>query len=534
MNIVQALFGDLTKPGVTDNGQTTYYDNPALAAIGLARASAKNAQPIPTEYSGDLDSPITEDTDASPSPEPTIGTPSFLRASQGPEGTTAKSPALTKKGALMAVLLGGLHGGMRSAGTKTFGQGFENAEQAPIQLAGAKLGLERERLGNELAKAQILNLPWQRAAMTAGLEKTQAETGKIGAEAQGQQYENALREAQANAAKYKEVNGQLFDISGTSPTPIQGVGQMVPADEDMAGIAHVPIGTPLPLQTAHTLKGMATQGITSVSANGRQLLVDKSGKTIKDLGTATPVVVMNNQLGAAGNSQSQEFQAVVDAVGNGKMDLQTALGKMGRFPGAAFSLMAEVEKKYPGYFQGNYEAAKKLLDSATSGKIGDEITAFNTAIDHAKMLKEAALALKNGNVQLFNKWANAWATATGNPVPTNYQTIADAFRGESTAVYNKGHITEGLLKEQGEKLGNGQSEDQLIQGLDTAIKLMEKKMGERKKQFDKGMQGKTAFPDNASPQTHVFSVSAWKAANPKGDAKAAEAAAKAQNYQVVP
>jgi hypothetical protein len=54
MNIVQALFGDLTKPGVTDNGQTTYYDNPALAAIGLARASAKNAQPIPTEYSGDL------------------------------------------------------------------------------------------------------------------------------------------------------------------------------------------------------------------------------------------------------------------------------------------------------------------------------------------------------------------------------------------------------------------------------------------------------------------------------------------------
>jgi hypothetical protein len=154
MNIIQALFGNLTKPGVTDNGQTTYYDNPALAAIGLAKASAKNAQPIPTEYSGDFESPIAEDTSATPSPEPTIGTPSFLKASQGPEGTTAKSPALTKKGALMAVLLGGLQGGMRSAGTKTFGQGFENAEQAPIQMAGEKLGLERAGLQNEQLKAQ--------------------------------------------------------------------------------------------------------------------------------------------------------------------------------------------------------------------------------------------------------------------------------------------------------------------------------------------------------------------------------------------
>jgi hypothetical protein len=154
MNLIDALFGHLTKPEVTADGQTTHYDNPALAAIGLAKASARNAQPIPTEYSGDLESPIAEDTSAAPSPEPTMSTPSFLKASSGPTGISARNPGLTKKGALEAVLLGGLFGGMRSAGAKTFGEGFENAEQAPIQLAGAKLGVERAGLQNEQLKAQ--------------------------------------------------------------------------------------------------------------------------------------------------------------------------------------------------------------------------------------------------------------------------------------------------------------------------------------------------------------------------------------------
>jgi len=38
----------------------------------------------------------------------------------------------------------------------------------------------------------------------------------------------------------------------------------------------------------------------------------------------------------------------------------------------------------------------------------------------------------------------------------------------------------------------------------------------------------------AGPQTHVFTVSTWKAANPSGDANAAQAQAKQQGYTVVP
>jgi hypothetical protein len=37
-----------------------------------------------------------------------------------------------------------------------------------------------------------------------------------------------------------------------------------------------------------------------------------------------------------------------------------------------------------------------------------------------------------------------------------------------------------------------------------------------------------------TPQTHQFSLGAWRAANPKGDPNAAKAAAQQQGYQVIP
>jgi hypothetical protein len=40
-------------------------------------------------------------------------------------------------------------------------------------------------------------------------------------------------------------------------------------------------------------------------------------------------------------------------------------------------------------------------------------------------------------------------------------------------------------------------------------------------------------PAVAAPQTHVFSLGAWKQANPQGDARAAQAAAQQQGYQVI-
>jgi hypothetical protein len=293
--------------------------------------------------------------------------------------------------------------------------------------------------------------------------------------------------AQANAAGYKDSGGVLYDITGKAPTVAQGQ-PTAPADELSAATLAVPVGTMLPLDTLLKAKRTADAGVRSVQANGRSLLVDGSGRVVKDLGAATPVV-MNNIQNAGMQPGDDSFEHLAQGVASGAIKISSAISP--RAPATLRSAFLDrVLKINPEFKDYENATAAAVTKSATSGKIGDEITAFNTAIDHAQLLREAAVALKNGDVQLFNKWANRYATETGSSIPTNFQTIADAFRGESTAVYNKGHITEGLLKEQGDKMSGAQSPDQIIQALDTSISLMRSKKIERKAQVDAGLKGK--------------------------------------------
>lgn len=69
-------------------------------------------------------------------------------------------------------------------------------------------------------------------------------------------------------------------------------------------------------------------------------------------------------------------------------------------------------------------AAKSLVRFAT-GKQGDTVRSLNVAVDHLAMLHDAALAMRNGDVPLFNRLSQGWQRATGNPLPVN----ATAIRG---------------------------------------------------------------------------------------------------------
>src|SRR5262249_52765861 len=51
-----------------------------------------------------------------------------------------------------------------------------------------------------------------------------------------------------------------------------------------------------------------------------------------------------------------------------------------------------------------------------SGPQGNSIRSLGVAVDHLDTLRGMALALKNGNIQVFNRLAQAWAEQTGSPV----------------------------------------------------------------------------------------------------------------------
>lgn len=65
---------------------------------------------------------------------------------------------------------------------------------------------------------------------------------------------------------------------------------------------------------------------------------------------------------------------------------------------------------------------RKASSDFATGKQGQTVNSLNVSIDHLSTLGNLADALKNGNVPIFNKWAQAYKTQTGNPAPTNFNT----------------------------------------------------------------------------------------------------------------
>jgi hypothetical protein len=76
----------------------------------------------------------------------------------------------------------------------------------------------------------------------------------------------------------------------------------------------------------------------------------------------------------------------------------------------------------PGKWQ-QFKAQQVGIQRFTSGKQGDTVKSFNVLVDHLDTLTEAASALKNGDMRLFNRFKQNWAANTGNTAPTNFDGV---------------------------------------------------------------------------------------------------------------
>lgn len=442
---------------------------------------------------------------------PKIGTPSFLQAeATGPVGMpNAASPGLSKLGKLAVLLTSGAQGALAGRGAQEemiaasggrraggVGTGFTAGYSLPFLRAQQQQQVERGQAETQIAQSQAKLYP-QIAALGAGktlseIQKNNAEAGKAGAEAGAIPTKTALEQAQTEAAYYKDdPNLGLIDLR--TGNPVTGGAGLAPLTAEEASVLGKQPGERVPLKLKNTANEIMNRGIRSVQANGRSLLVDNQGNTVKDMGAATPLVVMQNQLGAAGNPNSPEFQATVDAVGQGHMDLQTAVGRMGRFPGASFALMGAIEQKYPNYFQGNYDAAKKVLDSFTSGSYSQNLNAISTAREHMKTFTDLAKDLDNGHVRSFNALGNALGVQFGSDKVTNFNIAKQFFSGEVGKAVVAGGGTAGERDQLADSISNSSSWKQLSGALSTADKLLSGKQTALKNTFSSGMNAKPNF-----------------------------------------
>lgn len=414
-----------------------------------------------------------------------------------PSGKQAQ-PKLAKGTQLLMLLKSGLQGGIagmeqnaqtyaatgRNAG---FGGGLYGAVMQPIQQQRGYL--ENQQL--------IQMLPFLRAQNIAGIQEKTSQAQKNYAEAGNFAIKNQLEAAQAQAAFYKDdPNLGLIDIR--TGQPVAGGAGMAPLTAQEAAILGKQPGDQVPLKIKNQANEMVNRGIKSVSAGGRQLLVDNQGNTIKDMGQATPLTVINAQMGAFANPQSPEVQAMVDSVGQGKMDLPTALSSMRRNPAAAAQFMGALLSKYPDYNQANFGVSAKTLQYFTTGEGAKQLTGFRTAIDHADLLDQAAQALHNGDSRTLSSLKNTFQTQFGSPDVTTFDAIANAYNHEVSSVISKGHITDKEVATGGATMPSNANYETIHSVMQAYKQLMSAKAHELMQQYDQGRQAQPAFPQTQS------------------------------------
>src|ERR1035441_2705544 len=153
----------------------------------------------------------------------------------------------------------------------------------------------------------------------------------------------------------------------------------------------------------------------------------------------------------------------------------------------------------------SFQIDKFVTKYFTAGPAGTTINYFNTTIDHVKLLRETVNGLQNGDVQLFNKWGNEWANATGNPAPNDFNTVRSAVSGELSKTFKGTGATDQEVALIEGTINNAQSPQQLSGAIEFYLRLMEGKMNALKGQYEAGKQGSPNFPSGGDTKTGTTS-----------------------------
>lgn len=357
---------------------------------------------------------------------------------------------------------------------------LDAADLQRTQLAGAKVNLIGQQ--QSLADQQAVRALYQRpgfdpstpqdiadlsaaspstalATRKAMLDnsKTQAETTLAGSNS-----DKALAEAQKLKTQHAiDVQAQIAQAAGSATDQASWDRGLQIASTLGADISKVPkVFDPV---TAKQIHDQALTGAQQLDAHFKQMTADETARHNKsDEANTVRGQNMTQQNVNAGitkdyavagigpdGAPTADVASTVKAIGEGRMAPPTLQAL--RSPRMA-SIMNQVNQQYPQFDATVYGERQKAMKDFGSGPQGMQIQAGNTALNHLDTLAQLAAAQKNGDIQLFNKVANQWAAATGNPVPTNLQgaitmvgpEISKAVVGAGGGVADREHVDSAL------------------------------------------------------------------------------------------
>lgn len=235
---------------------------------------------------------------------------------------------------------------------------------------------------------------------------------------------------------------------------------------------------------------------------------------------------------------------LVDEIGTGKIAPERMSYLLTRNP----QLMQDVAKKYPDFDSSKAAAYPRVYEEFTSGPIGKELTAGATALEHMQELKElntpdslipytaAWTAYQSKANQVAVELAGFYGTNTEMAVNNYLKTLASnlpknrdaAIRTQAQSMGDRLHN----FAQQWKNAAPSPAYEAPMPGLsDQAIQAW--------KNLDPNytpLEGSSSAPSPPSASQFDFSVSAWKAKNPRAtdaDIEAVKKQAAASGYTVV-
>lgn len=416
-----------------------------------------------------------QDAPPAPPPQPPPDPMKDLSAAPAAAQGAPQLAGETKGHKLLRILTAGLQGGLNGVASNAqtyaqtgrnagFGGGVYGSQMLPLQreaLAGQNqhVAAETNLIGQQakqLGQSVTIMTPNGPMVIPFALAK-----GALGASIGGQYKEGA-----ATIGAKARTDAAQTGADARVKAAQMGLGPVADVPQDLQDQLGLP--AKLPLKMLNTAESAANRPLTTLAGENDTFVVNKQTGEKRALGVGSPriaaALARPVQIADADNPGETKFVSGGTAISTGAAGPQSA----------------------------SVQAPKAVAKKATSGNWADQKIAFNTAIQHAELLRDAAKALNNGDVRALSAISNQAKSQFGDPDLTNFQAIANAYNHEITSVISKGHITDNEVKSGDRTLpadANYQTIDKVLKSYQS---LAQSKMTQLQKQIDEGMKGKTA------------------------------------------
>jgi len=194
--------------------------------------------------------------------------------------------------------------------------------------------------------------------------------------------------------------------------------------------------------------------------------------------------------------------------------------------------MAEIYKQYPEWRAYKYQAVADAVKQFGPGhKPGESVKSIGVAMDHLSTLEEAAKALDNGDVRLFNSAANFFSENFGGTTVTDFNSLKNLVADEVVKGVVGGPGGVGDREEAGAKIRASNSPKQMLGVISGWKDLMAGQLLGLRRQY-KAATGLDDFNDRIlADQPETINLLTTHEERVKSKEQGAAPAGDAQNYQ---